>query len=66
MRHLIDSREPITLADIDAARSDATQALKEFETVILVDPDGLRDLVERLAAIVEDTYGTFNDGQVTV
>lgn len=50
MRHLIDSREPITLAEIDKAMEDARAWL----------PSAIggtaTDLVSRLLAIVESAY----------
>lgn len=51
MKHLIDSREPITTADIDQAIRDSDEWLDRAA------PIDTRDLVERLQAIVMYAYG---------
>ena len=51
MRHLVDRREPITMDDIDQAQQDAAAYLAQGGA----DQFGL---VARLAAIVNDMYGT--------
>ena len=59
MRHLIDAREPITTEDIDQASSDAhkfidqARQLQELEEPLWL----IVDLVARLVAVVDDTYG---------
>jgi len=51
MKHLIDSREPITTADIDQAMRDADEYLTRNA------PIDTEDLIRRLQAIVADSYG---------
>jgi hypothetical protein len=53
MKHLIDSREMITVQDIDQAIADARAWLDDDES----EPCEYCDLIERLLAIVEDAYG---------
>jgi len=51
MKHLVDSREPITTADIDQAVKDADEWLDRAA------PIDTRDLIQRLQAIVMEAYG---------
>jgi hypothetical protein len=59
MRHLIDSREPITVADIDQAVRDGGELLRAFAEhgAAGVDPDEVQSALERLHVIVLDAYG---------
>ena len=51
MKHLVDSREPITPAEIDQAIRDADEWLDRQA------PIDTRDLIQRLQAIAIDAYG---------
>jgi hypothetical protein len=60
MRHLIDDREPITTADIDQAVRDGSELLAAFTDqggAVAAVPDRVKDVLERLHAIVLDAYG---------
>jgi hypothetical protein len=59
MKHLIDEREPITVADIDQAIKDGAELLAAFSEhgAAGVSPDDTFDALERLHAIALDAYG---------
>lgn len=64
MKHLVDEREPITVAEIDKAIEDATRWLEEFPGYNLT-PGTTGNLIARLTAIVADTYGYEPTGDET-